>query len=227
MAFSESLTTLANSAAQMLGSLDSGESLSAQQLTDALAAANQLFDNWSSEGLFALVDLITTFSLTSGIQGYTIGTAQTINITRPMQIVAASFKNASGPGGPIEVVNERDWAAIPDRQRLSFIITKLFWDRGNPTGNVYVSPVPQGNMSAEIHTFTPFTQFADVTTPIAFLPGYLRFITSGLAIELAPQYDMTPSPTLLANFGDAASRVRKLNSTLLGEVPAEVAQGAA
>lgn len=228
MAFSLSLTTVANAAAQYLGVLDSGEALSSQQLDDALAAANQMMDNWSSEGLFAVADVITSFSLSSGVQSYTIGTGQTINITRPVQIVAASFKNSAGPGGPIEVVNEREWAAIPDRQRLSYIIAKLFWDRGNPTGNVYVSPVPQGStLSAEIHSFVPFTQFADKTTPITFQPGYARLIELGLAVELAPQYDMTPSPTLMANFADAAARVRKLNASLLGEVPVEVAQGAA
>jgi hypothetical protein len=228
MAFTLSLTTVANAAAQFLGVLDSGESLSAQQLTDALAVANQLLDNWSSEGLFAVADLITSFTLTSGVQSYTIGAGQTINITRPVQIVAAAFKNAAGPGGPIKVINERDWAEIPDRQRLSWIIEKLFWDRGNPTGSIYISPVPQGTgLSAEIHSYVPLTQFADVTTAISILPGYARFLELGLAIELAPQYDMAPSQTLMANFGDAAARIRKLNASLLGEVPSEVAQGAA
>lgn len=227
MPVTESLTTLANDAARFLGVLDSGESLSAQQLLDALSACNQLFDNWSSEGLFILSDLITSVTLTASTQSYTIGAAQTINIARPMQIVAAAFKNSAGPGGPIKVVSEREWASIPDRQRLSYIIEHLFWDRGDPTGVVYVSPVPQGNMSAEIHTFVPFTQFADVTTPITFKPGYARMISLGLAIELAPQFDMTPAQTLMANFGDAAARIRKLNASLLGEVPAEVSQGAA
>lgn len=225
MAFTENLTTLANSAAQFLGVLDSGESLSTQQLNDALAACNQMLDNWSSDGLYALSDVVTSFSLAASTQSYTIGTGQTINIARPMRIVAASFKNSGGPGGPLQVVSEKEWADIPDRQRLSWIPTKLFWDRGTPNGNVYISPVPQGNMSAEIHTFVPLTQFADLTTTITLPPGYARLMTLGLAIELAPQYDMTPSAILIQNFGDAAAKVRKLNASLLGEVPPEVAQG--
>ncbi len=221
------LTATALAAVQELGVLDSGEGLSAQQLADALAACNIMFDNWSSEGLFALSDIITPFALSTGVQSYTIGTGQFINITRPMRIVAASFKNSSGPGGALEVLPETAWTRIPDRQRQSWIIEKLFWDRGNPTGNVYVSPVPQGaTLSAEIHTYVPLTQFADATTPITVLPGYTRIINLGLAIELAPQYDMAPSPATLAKFADAAGRVRKLNAELLGETPPEAVQAA-
>jgi hypothetical protein len=220
------LTAAANSAAQFLGVLDSGESLSAQQLTDALTIANSMFDNWSSDGLFALADLVTPFALAAGVQGYTIGTGQVINMTRPVRIVAAAFTNTTGPGGQIEVIDEQKWAGIPDRQRRSWIIEKLFWDRANPTGTVYVSPVPLGALIAELHTFAPLTQFADVTTPITILPGYTRMIVLGLAIELAPQYQMAPPATLTALFADAAQRVRRLNASLLGEVPPEAAQAA-
>ena len=46
--------TLATQAAQLLGVLDSGESLSAQQLTDTLGFANNILDNWTNEEALAL-----------------------------------------------------------------------------------------------------------------------------------------------------------------------------
>lgn len=222
---SVSLTTVAQAAVLYLGVLDSGEGLSAQQLADALAAANNLLDNWSSEGIFLYQDTITTgISLTAGTQSYTIGAAQHIAIARPVKIQAASFLNASGEGGPIEVVNEKKWASLPDRQKQSNRLEFLFYDRGFPTGNVYLSPVPLStNPTLEIHTWAPLTEFADATTAITIAPGYLRMIELGLAIEIAPQYDMTPSATVQQNFLDAAERVRRLNADLLGDVPPEVA----
>lgn len=215
------LTALANTAAQFLGSLDSGEGLSNQQLLDAQAAANDMLDNWSSDGLFALSDVVTQWNLAGGVQSYSIGPGQAINITRPVKIQAASFINPLGPGGPVEVLNEGAWAALPDRQRQSYIVQNLFWDRGNPTGTVYLSPVPLGVMRGEIHTWQPLAQFPDLTTAVAILPGYLEMMKFGLAIVLAPQYDMTPSATLQSLFSDAAGRVRRLNASLLGEVPPE------
>lgn len=219
-----SLTQAAYAAALLLGVVDSGETLSAQQLSDILFAANNMLDNWSSDGLFALSDLVTTWALASGVQSYTIGAAQVISLTRPMRIVSASFANSSGPGGPIEVCNDKTWAAIPDRQRQSFIIEKLFWDRGNPTGLVYVSPVPQGStLTGTINTWIPLTQFADTTTGISILPGYERAIVAGLAIEIAPQFEKVPSATLNANYTDAVERVRLLNASLVGDIPPELA----
>lgn len=215
------LTTVANAAAQFLGVLDSGESLSAQQLTDALAAGNNMLDNWSSEGLFALSDTITSWPITFNVQSYAIGTGLIVNLARPVRIVAAEFTNTNGPGGGLEVVDEAKWASIPDRQSISFVPKFLFWDRGNPNGTVQLSPVPAGPLTGKIHTFVPLTQFPDTTTAIAVNPGYLRMIELGLAMELASQFDMAVPASVATLFADAAARVRKLNASLLGEVPEE------
>lgn len=220
---SVSLTTLANAAAQQLGVLDSGEGLSTQQLADTLGTANLIFDNWSSEGLFAVADLLTTFPTVAGTQSYTIGTAQVIAITRPVRIVAAAFRNSAGPGGAMKIFNEKEWADLPDRQRQSWILDGLFWDRGNPTGTVYVSPVPIGVVTVEFHSWVPLTQFVDATTAIAFAPGYQWMATLAVSIGVANAFDVTPSPTLLTLFADAAGRIRKLNASLIGEIPEEVA----
>lgn len=226
---SVNLTTVATAAARWLGILDSGEGLSNQQLLDAEAAANNMFDNWSSEGVFIYQDTLTAaIPLVTGTQKYSIGAAQTINVARPVKIQAASFTNTSGVGGEIEIVDEKKWAAIPDRQSQSNIIRYLFYDRGFPTGFVYLSPVPLSNNPAlEIHTWAPLTQFTDLTTAISIIPGYLRMIELGLAIEIAPQYEMAPSQTLMALYQDAVERVRRLNAGLLGDIPPEVAMQAA
>lgn len=80
-----SLTQVATAAAQFLGILDSGEGLSAQQLTDALAAANNLLDNWTVEQVRALNSILQTFTLAGGI--YTPGTIlQFADVTIPLAL---------------------------------------------------------------------------------------------------------------------------------------------
>ena len=226
---SVNLTTVAQAAVQFLGVLDSGEGLSTQQKTDALAVANNLLDNWSSEGVFIPTDtIIKAIPVVAGTQSYTIGASQTINTARPVKIEAASFLNSSGEGGPIEVVDEKKWASLPDRQGQSNHCRFLFYDRGYPTGTIYLSPVPLStNPTLELHVFAPLTEFADLTTTISFAPGYLRPFELALAVELAPQYDMQPSETLAASYSDAVKRIRLLNSSLIGELPPEVAGAAA
>lgn len=215
-------------AVQFLGVLDSGEGLSTQQKNDGLAAANNLLDNWSSESVFIPSDtLVSAIPVVAGTQSYTIGPTETIGVTRPVKIEAASFLNASGEGGPIEVVDEKKWASLPDRQSQSNHIRFLFYDRGLPTGTIYLSPVPLStNPTLELHVWAPLTEFADLTTTITFAPGYLRPFIEALAIEIAPQYDMSPSEVLAANYSDGVKRIRLLNSSMTGDVPPEVVQEA-
>src|ERR1039457_3407317 len=135
------LTAALQQALQEIHVLDPGQTPSATQLADALLRMNIVLDNWSSDGLFVIALLRTTWALAANTQSYTIGAGQTINVARPVSIVSASFTNATGPGGQLEVVSAAKWDAIPDRQRQSWILEKLFFDR---SGTVYVSPVPLG-----------------------------------------------------------------------------------
>jgi len=54
-------------------------------------------------------------------------------------------------------------------------------------------------------TYTPASmlQFADNTTPITLPAAWDRALTLGLAIEMAPQYDMTATAELAAAAGKA------------------------
>lgn len=209
------LTAAATVAAQLLGVLDSGEALSAQQIADALGLANALWDNWSSDPKKILSLTRVAWNLVGATQAYTIGPAQAINTARPMAVVSAAFTNPSGPGGGIRVRDADSWADLPNRQRQSWIIEDLFYDRGNPTGNVYLSPVPQGNgMSGEIWVWAALAQFVDATTPLTMLPGYIRFFQLSLALEMAPEYDVPVPDSVMRNWQAASSIVESLNASL-------------
>lgn len=216
------LTAAATAAAQFLHVLDSGESLSAQQLADALAASNSLLDNWSSEEHMVPSLLLQTFALTGNQQSYTIGTGLNFNVARPVAIPAAAMivtAYGSTQASEIKMLNAAEWASLPDRNSSSILVRSGFYDRALANAKVYFSPVPLGG-SVELTMWSALTQFADTTTAITIPVGYDRLIKLGLAIELAPQYDMAPSETLVAMFADAVARVRSLNAQLLGNAAA-------
>lgn len=86
-----SLTTAANVAAQFLGVLDSGESLSSQQLNDAQGAANNMLENWTNEQTSFLRQALTAFTLAGGT--YTAGTLlQFPDATTPLNIPAGYLR---------------------------------------------------------------------------------------------------------------------------------------
>lgn len=267
---SVNLTTIATAAAQFLGELDSGESLSAQQLTDALQVANNLIDNFSSDRLMALSATIVSQSTTGGQISYALA-------TRCSAVEAASLIPNSGPTSPLKVVNAVEWAAIPDRgvagsfirllaqasagavdpiewsqfndpilgasvlnlalqikaqpglivqlMQLAKLSTSnvfqgryLFYDRGLSTGTIYIAGPPQTG-TAQLVTWTAMSQFADTTTTLAMSPGYQRMLTLATAIEIAPQYQLTPTPSLMKSYQEAKAAVRQLNASILGPEP--------
>ncbi len=207
-----SLTTIANAAARSLGIMDSGGSLSAAQLTDALTAANQILENWSSEGRMILTELLTSFALTSGTNSYTIGPSQFINIARPVRINAATLLLTSGPSSPVQVLQSvAEWEALEDRESSSFKVGALFYDRASPTGTIYVAPKPLGSASIQIATWVPLAQFADVTTSLTLLPGYELPVRLSLAHMLAPEYSVLFSKESTERLAMAMATLENLN----------------
>lgn len=207
------LTVMANAAAQFLGVLDSGAALSSQQVADALAAANDMIDNWSTDGLMILQSLFATVNYVGGTQSYTIGPAATVNVARPVMIVAAHNILAAGPSNEIKVLSGDAWAALEDRQSSSYLVKYLFYDRGAPTGTVYFSPIPSGG-TAQLMYWAALSQFVDATTALTLLPGYAELMTLGLARILAAQYDMPIPESTEKAYSEALERVRKLNLDL-------------
>ncbi len=213
------LTAALQQALQELHVLDPGQTPSSTQLSDGLLRANNFLDNWSSDDLFVHALVKTTWATVGGTQSYTIGAAQVIAMTRPVAIVGGAFVNANGPGGNLKLRTVAEWEAIPDRQRQSFILDSFFWDRGDPTGNILLSPVPLGVLTAEIYSWVPLAQFADTTTPLAMLPAYERAIILQLAVELAPSYDTEPSATTQKNLAASLVIVRQLNAKMFSDQP--------
>lgn len=216
------LTSALGQALDALGILDSGgaANLTSVQLADGLITANNLIESKSQDRLFANSALITSFSLGSGTQAYTIGSGQTINIVRPAEIEAATLRLSNGLTKGIKVVNAIEWSMLDDRDRQSYLVKNLFYDRGSPTaGSVRLSPIPLGG-TAEIITWLAMTPFADATTPITMSPGYSRWFVYAFAFELAAQYiSAQVTPAFLADLADATAELRNLNASLFGIAP--------
>lgn len=225
------LTTVLTQALQYLGILASGETASTDEKNDGLASANLLLDNWSSDRLMAISELINSFATAASTQSYTIGAAQTWNMARPVAIIAAAAKLTSSGGAayvtPIKVVSAVEWTAIPDRNSTTLVPTALYYDRGFPFGKVYLSQVPAETGAVEITAWVALTQFADLTTAITFAPGYQLAFTLALAMLIAPQYNVTPTGDLMEQYKAAMATVRQLNASLVGPEPQVVGTSAA
>ncbi len=215
-----SLTSLANKAAQDIGVLDSGESISAQQLTDALDLANAILDNWSSEQIQAPVAMTGVGALLPNTPSYSVGSALDWSVNpAPVRIVSAELQMSNAVTTPMKVVSAAEWDQIPDRTAVSDFVRVLFYTPLAISGRglAKVSPVPRsGAASVLFQYWSPFLQFADVTTPIVIPAGYLWAMELALAKGMAPQFDVPFSAENQGNYQEAMNRVRALNAQLWG-----------
>jgi hypothetical protein len=219
-------TSAVNTALQLLGVLDAGGSASATQLSDGLTYLQNMIDNANSDPSMAISSSRTTAALSSNVQTYTIGPAATINVSRPSKILGASVILSAGPTIPIRILEDaKEWTAIMDRDSNSYMIEYLWYDRGNTTGTIYLSPKPLGG-TLELVYPAPITNFTDTTTPVEILPGYARWIRFGLAHELASTYDMPVPQSVVESYTQAMTTIQKLNNELLTPSPVTATLGA-
>jgi hypothetical protein len=203
------LTQLATSAVEDLGVIDVGEALSAAMIAQALTVANNMLDNWSSQKLLIMRSLLQSLTLADATQSYTVTGS-------PLKIAAATLKNSAGPSSPIQVVNALEWSRLMDRESNSFLVKYVFYDRA-ATGKAYFSPIPRGSaLTVELTLWVALAQFADATTALTPPPGYQELMQFGLALKLAPKYDVAPTPQLLQNYQEALANVASLNADLFG-----------
>jgi hypothetical protein len=214
------LTQAATHAMQRLGVLDSGEAPSSQQLTDALACANQMLESWLLDEMLVYARRADLYTLQAGVQQYTIGPAgATFTAARPTAIEEANIVlNTVTPvvRMPVEIVSDQRWAAIA-LQALPYAIPQLlFYDKGfdpvNGFGTLNLWPGPQTNYQLELYTWQQLQQFTDTVTSYNLPPGYARLVTLGLAIEWAPDFGVEPSATLRANYEDARLKIETYNA---------------
>lgn len=195
-----------------------GQTASAEDMTDMFAELQMLMAEWQTDRFMVYQTLDASFQ-SNGSGSYTIGPGMQFNVPRPERIEQAFVRQ--NPGGsptpvdyPLETLFSRE---DYDRIRLKFLSSwpqAIYYDRGYPTGNVLIWPIP--NTSFEIHLtliqqLQAFgTQFDTVTLP----PIYQRLIEYNLAVIAYTMYGLPVDPAVVAIAKKTAARLRGMNAEI-------------
>lgn len=219
--------TLINRSLRLLGVVSAGETVSAEDTADALTALNAMLDAWRNERLMVFAIKDESLTLVAGDSSYTIGTAGDLATDRPVEIVGA-YVRASGIDYNVRLLNEREWAAIPDKTATSDIPEYCYYQPTMSTGTLYVYPVPTTANVLHLLTWTPFSAYSAASDTVTLPPGYEKLITYGLALEIAPEYGVTPSALVIEGFREARAGIKRVNSRPMKaytELPALIGGG--
>src|SRR5215471_2927802 len=201
-------------ALRLLGVIQPNEVPTADDMTTGLYALNELVDSWAAERLLIPVVALTSYTLTTGVQTYTIGPGGTWNQAWPNSLEGARVVWTSAGVTyriPVQVVSVDGWTTISQRSFRAPWPWVVYYLRNFPLGTVNVWPVPDGTqtVSLEIDTPTALAQFSTLDTTYAFQPAYAKALRYNLALALSPEYPGRPVDPLIVQGAIESKRIVK------------------
>jgi len=181
---------------QKIGVLIKSEAPSADEAADGLSSLNQLIESWSNDSSAIISRAWETFTLVAGQSTYTMGSGQTFNTTRPINILQA-YVRIGGVDTDVGIITDSAYNEIPFKA-LTGVPQWLNYDNANPTDNLRIYPVPASAYQLFMLSEKPLAGFATLDTTVIMPPGWERALVYNLALELAPEYDQQPDASIAA-----------------------------
>ena len=203
-----------NGALRLLGVLAEGETPSAATSQDALAAMNQMIDSWSTERLAVFATQDQVFSWPPGAIQRTLGPTGTFVGQRPIQIDDSTYFRdpASGISYGIKLINQQQYNGIAVKTVTSTYPQVMWVNMEYPDITMTVYPVPTKVLEFHIVSVTPLTAPVNLATVLAFPPGYLRAFKYCLAMEIAPEFGVEPSPQVTRIAMTSKRNLKRINN---------------
>ena len=181
---------------RLIGMLAEGEEPSAATMQDSIAAMNAMIESWDTERLSVFSTQDQVFSWPANQSVRTLGPTGNFVGDRPILVDDSTyFKDAStGLSFGIRLINQQQYNGIALKTVTSTYPQVMWVNMTYPNIEMTIYPVPTKTLEWHIVSVDKLTEVADVSTAIDFPPGYIRAFRYNLAMELAPEFGVEPSP---------------------------------
>jgi hypothetical protein len=199
---------------RLIGVLSIGETPSDEESQDCLEALNALMGSLANSPLMIFARTNEALPLAANTASYTVGPSGGLVTVRPVDVLESSNIIYQGVTYPLV-----KWT-LPDYQQITVttsggIPTGFYAQMDMPNITLTFWPVPSEAMVFNMWSDKQITEFSSLTQQLVMPPGYDRALALMLAVEIAPEFEVEPSPNLLRLCAQARKMVKRTNT----EVP--------
>ena len=185
-----------NRALRLLGVLAEGETPSAATSQDALVAMNQMLDSWSTERLMAYNTIDQVFTWPAGQYIRTLGPTGDFVGLRPVLLDDSTYYRDPGTNVSfgIKFINQQQYNGIAVKTVTSTYPQVIWVNMEFPNISMAIYPRPTRDLEWHFVSVQVLAEPASLSTNLYFPPGYMRAFAYNLAMEIAPEFGVEPSP---------------------------------
>ena len=203
-----------NRALRLLGVLAEGETPSAATSQDALIAMNQMIDSWSTERLSVFCTQDQIFTWPAGQYIRTLGPSGDFVGLRPVLLDDATYFRDPGTNVSfgIKFINQQQYNGIAVKTVTSTYPQVCFVNMGFPDVTLSIYPRPTRDLEWHFVSVQILAEAATLGTDLFFPPGYMRAFAYNLAMEIAPEFGVEPSPQVQRIAMTSKRNLKRINN---------------
>lgn len=210
-------------ALRKIGALAQGETPTNDDATGGFFALQLMLDSWSTYRSMIFALSTDTFPLGVGVSTLTIGPGGQISTPRPIRVQSAWTVDTSGINRYFDIINDVSVVSLAVSSIPWYGNQKLFYNPTYPVGTLQFYPNTYYAGTFTVNSLKEIGPYTALTQQIAMPPGYLRAMVYGLAIELAPEYGIIPSPVVAQEAANAFNALAQLNApSITAQMDAEL-----
>jgi len=203
-----------NRALRLLGVLAEGETPSAAVSQDALTALNQMIDSWNTERLMIYNTQDQVFSWPPDEITRTLGPTGDFVGNRPILLDDSTYyRDAStNVSFGIKMINQQQYNGIAVKTVTSTYPQVMWVNMEFPNITMTIYPKPTRVLEWHFVSVDELSQPATLATDLYFPPGYLRAFAYNLAMEIAPEFGVEPSPQVKRIAMTSKRNLKRINN---------------
>jgi hypothetical protein len=205
---------LIGDAHRLLGLVSSGNALPESIYQDNLVALNQMIDSWNTERLSVFSTQDQVFSWPPSTIKRTLGPTGNFVGNRPILLDDSTYFRdpLTNVSFGVRIINQQQYNGIAVKTVTSTYPQIIWVNMTYPDIEMYVYPVPTRAVDWHFISVEKLLNPALLTTTISFPPGYLRAFRYNLAMELAPEFNMEPSPQVMRIGMTSKRNLKRINN---------------